>query len=142
MARTYKVGFFRALINRLVTRSVGRNKGDERVHLLTTVGRKSGEPRTTPVTIVVVDGKRWLVAPYGAVGWVHNLRASGQAKLSRGTVTEDIRVVEVSGEEAAPVLAHYLQTVAIVRPYFDVNHDSPMAEIAGEAQRHPVFRIT
>ena len=141
MARKYHVGFVRGLINRLVTRSVGRDKGDERVHLLTTVGRKSGEARTTPVTIVVVDGTRWLVAPYGAVGWVHNLRATAEAKLSRGATTEEIQVTEVFGNEAAPVLAHYLQTVAIVRPYFDVKHDSPMTDIAAEADRHPVFRI-
>jgi len=39
------------------------------VHLLTTRGRKTGRPRTNPVTLVEQDRQRWLVAPYGAVSW-------------------------------------------------------------------------
>ena len=36
-------------------------------YLLTTKGRKTGQMRSNPVTIVEYAGKRWLVAPYGAV---------------------------------------------------------------------------
>ena len=35
-------------------------------YLLTTRGRKTGRPRTNPVTVVEHDGKRWLVAPLRA----------------------------------------------------------------------------
>ena len=41
-------------------------------YLLTTRGRRTGRPRSNPVTVVEHDGHRWLVAPYGAVPWVHN----------------------------------------------------------------------
>ena len=111
------------------------------MHSLTTVGRRTGSERSTPVTVVESDGSRWLVAPYGEVGWVHNLRATSMAKLTRSGVDESITVVEASAEEAAPVLSLYLKTVAIVRPYFDVKHDSSLADIAEEAGDHPVFRI-
>ena len=141
MAKQYRAGFARRLINRLVTRSVGRGKGDDRWHLLTTIGWKTGEERTTPVTLVDVDGSRWLVAPYGDVGWVHNIRASGSATVTRGEKSESITTSEATAEETAPILAHYLETTSIVRPYFDVTFDSPLSDIAAVADQHPVFRI-
>jgi len=142
VAREYKLGFIRRMVNRLVSRQVANDQGDERVHLLTTVGRKTGQERSTPVTLVEVSGSRWLVAPYGEVGWVHNVRAAGVATLRRGERSENVAVVEATDEEAAPVLAHYLETVSIVRPYFDVAHGSPLTDIARVAHRHPVFRIS
>lgn len=141
MAREYKLGLIRRLVNSGVKRSVGRGTGDERVHMLTTVGRKTGLERSTPVTIVETEGNRWLVAPYGEVGWVHNIRETGTARLTRGEVDQSVTVVEASAAEAAPVLALYLKNVAIVRPYFDVKHNSSLADIAREAHLHPVFRI-
>ena len=45
--------------------------GPKSNYLLTTRGRKSGRRHTTPVSLVIDNGQRWLVAPYGAVGWVH-----------------------------------------------------------------------
>jgi F420H(2)-dependent quinone reductase len=53
------------------------------IYLLTTRGRKTGRPRTLPVVPVEQGGKRWLVAPYGAVSWVHNARAAGRVTLRR-----------------------------------------------------------
>ena len=40
-------------------------------------GRKTGEPRTTPVNLLTVDGTRYLVAARGETQWVRNLRAAG-----------------------------------------------------------------
>ena len=48
------------------------------IWLLTTRGRKTSRPRTNPVVPVEQDGRLWLVAPYGAVSWVHNARAAGR----------------------------------------------------------------
>ena len=48
-----------------------------RSYLLTTQGRKTGLPRTNPVVPVEHGGRRWLVAPYGPVSWVHNARVPG-----------------------------------------------------------------
>ena len=44
--------------------------------LVTIRGRKSGLPRTTPVAIIEVSGRRWVWAPWGDVQWVRNLRAA------------------------------------------------------------------
>jgi len=35
------------------------------MYLLTVRGRKSGQPRTTPIVILERDGKRYLASPYG-----------------------------------------------------------------------------
>ena len=53
--------------------------------LLTVRGRKNGQPHTVLVLLVEQDGERWLVAPYGVVQWVRNLRSAGTAStLDRG----------------------------------------------------------
>lgn len=86
-------------------------------------------------------GHRWLVAPYGTVGWVHNARAAGRVTLTRVRKSQEFPVTEVTAEEAAPVLRHYLKDVPIVRRYFDVGVDSPPEEFAAVVPQHPVFRI-
>ncbi len=65
--------------------------------LVTIRGRKSGLPRTTPVAIIEVSGRRWVWAPWGEVQWVRNLRATGCA-----TVTVRRRKEEVSATELDP----------------------------------------
>jgi deazaflavin-dependent oxidoreductase (nitroreductase family) len=108
--------------------------------LLTVRGRKTGRAYSTPVRLIE-DGERWLVAPYGDVGWVRNARAAGEVELSRAGRSKTSRVEEVSGAEAAPVLKQYLKQVPVVRPYFDLAPDSPLEEFAAEASRHAVFRL-
>jgi len=110
--------------------------------LLTVRGRKSGQPHTVPVILVEQDGERWLVAPYGVVQWVRNIRAAGTATLTRGRRSEAISVTEIPAQEAAPVLKQYLLKAPAARPYFDATKDSPLEAFEREAARHPVFQIT
>ena len=65
--------------------------------LITISGRKSGLPRTTPVAIIEVSGRRWMWAPWGEVHGVRNLRAAGRA-----TITVRRREEEVSATELDP----------------------------------------
>ena len=141
MAKEYRLGFVRRMVNRIVARRLrsGKEMGD--MILLTTLGRKSGLERTTPVTLARRDGHRYLVAPYGAVGWVHNLRDSGVAELSIGGDVEEITVTEVDAATAAPVLKQYVTDVSVVRSFFDADKDDPVEKFEVEASRHPVFRI-
>ncbi|HET6850162.1 MAG TPA: nitroreductase family deazaflavin-dependent oxidoreductase [Gaiellales bacterium] len=109
--------------------------------LLTVRGRRTGRPRSTPVNPVAYAGETWLVAPYGAVGWVRNVRASGDVALSRGRHVQSYRAVEVTDEQAAPVLRLYLGRIRVARPYFDVTRESSLEAFAAEANRHPVFHL-
>lgn len=109
-------------------------------YILTVRGRKTGKAYSTPV-ILIEDGGRWLVAPYGEVGWVRNARAAAEVEIGRAGRSETLRIEEVAPEHAAPVLKQYLGSVAVVRPYFDVTPDSSLDEFVTEASRHPVFRL-
>jgi deazaflavin-dependent oxidoreductase (nitroreductase family) len=112
-----------------------------RSYLLTTRGRKTGQPRTNPVVPVEHGGRRWLVAPYGPVSWVHNARAAGRVSLTRRRDTRHYTIREVSPDEAGPVLKRYVRLAPSARPYFHATKDSPVAEFIAEADRHPVFEL-
>ena len=76
----------------------------ERPVVLTVPGRKTGKPRSTPVTPMEVDGKRYVVNGYPGADWVDNVRAAGEVTLARARRTERVRMVELSPDEARPVL--------------------------------------
>jgi deazaflavin-dependent oxidoreductase (nitroreductase family) len=141
MAKTYTVNGSVRAGNRFMSMLLNLGIGPKPIYLLTTVGRNSGQPRTTPVTPVEDNGTRWLVAPYGAVNWVRNARASGQVTLRRGKTSQTAGIEEVPAEQAAPILKKYVQTYKIVRPYFDVTPDSSLEDFTAEAPRHPVFKL-
>jgi deazaflavin-dependent oxidoreductase (nitroreductase family) len=109
---------------------------------LITRGRKTGQLRTTPVIPVSEGGRRWLVAPYGEVSWVHNARAAGEVQLSRGRTRRTYTVRQVSAKEAGPVLQRYVRIASATRPYFAAPVDAPVAAFIAEADRHPVFELT
>jgi deazaflavin-dependent oxidoreductase (nitroreductase family) len=110
-------------------------------YMLTTTGRRSGRPLTHPATVVQVEGRRWLVAPYGAVSWVHNARAAGRVSLARRGDRRDYTVREVSAAEAGPVLKRYVAVATATRPYFSADKDAPAEDFVAEADRHPVFEL-
>jgi deazaflavin-dependent oxidoreductase (nitroreductase family) len=112
-----------------------------RSYLLTTRGRKTGQPRTNPVVPVEHGGRRWLVAPYGPVSWVHNARAAGRVSLTRRRDTRHYTIREVSPDEAGPVLKRYVRLAPSARPYFQATKDSPVEDFIAEADRHPVFEL-
>ena len=142
MARHYRIGPTRRAVNRLVAVMVRRGSGSSTTYLLTTKGARSGLDRTTPVIPVELDGHRYLVSPYGTVGWVHNVRASGEVVLSRGRVCDTLAVSEVEAAEAGPVLRKYLSQARVTAPYFDAKRDDPVQAFVAEANRHPVFRLS
>jgi deazaflavin-dependent oxidoreductase (nitroreductase family) len=141
VAATYRPTFLRRLGNALIKPLARLGLAGKRTHILTVVGRKTGRRYSTPVQLVLDDGRRWLVAPYGERSWVKNARAAGEVELTRARRTERVRVEEIGPEEAAPVLREYLRTTPIVKPYFDASTDSPIEAFAAEVQRHPVFRV-
>jgi len=143
MAKTYRLSAFRRLGNLVTTGMIKAGLGPAGLHLLTVRGRTTGLPRTTPVNLIVCDGRRWLVAPYGNVGWVRNARAAGRVELRRGRTVQHAAVREAAPAEAAPVLRSYLRRLRpVVGPYFDVRPDDPDAAFVAEAPRHPVFLIS
>jgi deazaflavin-dependent oxidoreductase (nitroreductase family) len=142
MAKTLHITFADRVRNALITMLLRAGVKMGTTSLLTVRGRKSGQPYTVPVVLVEQNGQRWLVAPYGVVQWVRNIRVAGTATLTRGRHSEVISVTELPAQQAAPVLKQYLSQVSAIQPYFDVTADSPLEAFEREAPRHPVFKIT
>ena len=141
MAKSYCLTPLRRLVNILMRLLLRLGLAPRTTVLLTVPGRRSGTLRSTPVTLVERDGQRWLVAPYGPVGWVRNARVAGQVELSRGRRSEMVRVKELAPEAPAPILKAYLERVPITRAYFDAAPDAPLVAFMAEAARHPVFQV-
>lgn len=110
--------------------------------LLTVRGRRSGKEITSPVLVVSLNGQKRLVAPYGPVNWVLNVRTNPRARLSRGRWSEDVLLSEIALNDAIPTLRAYLTQAPIVRSYFDVTPLSSDADYRAESPQHPVFAIT
>ena len=142
MARTYRIGILRKLVNALLGLSVRTGIGPGQTYLLTTIGRRSGRARTTPVNLLEFESERWIVAPYGARPWVLNVRSAGTAEIRRGRRRETLTFEEVDATTAGPVLHAYLRETPITAPYFDAEVGDPVERFIAEAPSHPVFRVT
>jgi deazaflavin-dependent oxidoreductase (nitroreductase family) len=135
--------FTRNVFNRAVARltRLGLSVAGSRV--LEVRGRKSGEPRRTPVNLLTLDGERYLVAPRGNTQWARNLRVSGSGWLLVGRRGEPFTAAEVGDDAKPPILRAYLRRWKWeVGAFFEgVGADSSEEEIRRIAPRHPVFRI-
>jgi deazaflavin-dependent oxidoreductase (nitroreductase family) len=113
--------------------------GNYPMFLLTVRGRTSGQPRTVPIVIMQRNGKRYVGSPYGIVDWVRNLRAAGEAILTRGRRSETVNARELPASEAALVLRDEITAGNPFAGYFGVNADSTLEEFERAALTHPVF---
>jgi deazaflavin-dependent oxidoreductase (nitroreductase family) len=106
-------------------------------------GRKTGEPRRTPVNPLTLDGNRYLVSPRGHTQWVRNLRAQGEGRLLVGRREERFTAGELADEDKPPILRAYLERWKWeVGAFFGgVGPDSPEDELRRIAPDHPIFRI-
>ena len=107
-------------------------------YLLTVPGRRSGVPRSTPISVVTLDGERYIVSAFSEADWVKNVRAAGTASLRRGSQVEAVGLVELPDVERDPVLRAFLRQVPGGVRFFASSE--PDAVVAA-ASRYPVFRV-
>jgi len=113
--------------------------------LLTIRGRKSGQPRTTPVAIIAVAGRRWVWAPWGDVQWVRNLRAAGRATITVRRRKEAVTATELDPTQRVAFFRDVLGPLArgipcgvwFIRTVDQVDLDDPVAAAEGR----PVFEL-
>lgn len=156
MAKPYRVNAFVRISNIVMSSLLRLGITVWSFSLLTVRGRKSGKPIVTPLAIFVQDQKRYLVATYGVVNWVRNLRAAaGVATLTRRRQSETVHAVELSPEAAALVFREALRSgppgvpavivrvyrALLVLPYLDVTENSSREECKREVLTHPVFLV-
>jgi deazaflavin-dependent oxidoreductase (nitroreductase family) len=111
------------------------------MYLLTVRGRKSRQPRTVSIAIIERNGKRYLGAPFGEVDWVRNLRAAGEAILTRGRRAEAVNAIELPPWEAALVLREEIKDGNPFARYFGVTVESSLEEFERATVSHPVFLL-
>ena len=146
MAEQYKrPGWFtRHIFNRAVAGLTRLGVSVLGSRVLEVAGRKSGQPRRTPVNLLTLDGTQYLVAARGVTEWVRNVRADGgKLALLLGRHRDQRVATELEDTEKVPVLRAYLKRwKAEVGVFFDgVGPDSTDDELAAIAPRHPVFRL-
>src|SRR5262249_11096642 len=116
-------------------------KGDV-LMLLTTTGRKSGEPRTTPVGFRM-DGDRVYIHTVNAgrpriPNWYFNLLANPEVTVERGTEAFQARAVALDDAESERWLAEY----AGREPRLQAVLDRMSSEAAPRPRRRiPIVRL-
>ena len=140
MAKLYEMTRRVRLENAILSAAIRLGIAPKGMRLVAVRGRATGELRETPIEPIEMDGKRWLVAPFGEVNWVRNARKAGQVRLRRGRTVEYLQVREADPGESAPVLRAYLNR-GYTGDYFDASPNSLLADFEEEAHKHPVFMV-
>jgi deazaflavin-dependent oxidoreductase (nitroreductase family) len=116
--------------------------------LITICGRTSGLPRTTPVAIIEVAGRRWVWAPWGDVHWVRNLRAVGRATIIVRRRKEEVTAIELDPTQRVEFFRDVLGPLArsipfgvwFIRTVDQVDLDDPVRAAEGRRvfELHPL----
>src|SRR5262249_23232791 len=80
--------------------------------LITSPGRTTGKPRTTPVAIIAVGGPRGVWAPRGDVNWARNRRAAGRATITYRRRQEEVTATELDATERVGFFRDVLEPLA------------------------------
>lgn len=136
--------FTRRVLNPIVSRSTRWGVSVWGSRVLEVPGRVSGEVRSTPVNVLTVGDRRYLVAPRGTTQWARNVRVAGSCDLRVGRRREHVTLVELDDADKPEILRAYLRRWKWeVGQFFEgVGPDSSDAEMLAAAPKHPVFEIT
>lgn len=107
-------------------------------------GRTSGQWRTTPVNLLVMEGQAYLVSPRGQTQWVRNLREADGGELRVGRRVDQFTAAELSDSDKEPVLREYLRRwkweVGAFFPGLDAKGSAQ--QLADAAPGFPIFAVT
>ena len=130
------------IFNRVFGFLVGLGLGFSHNYLLEVRGRKSGKLFSTPVDLLELDGKRYLVAPRGRTQWVRNAEAAGEVTLKKGSARLKFRLRAISDGDKPPILKAYLDSFRReVQTYFPIAAGSPVESFAAIAGSYPAFEL-
>src|SRR5262245_33303733 len=82
--------------------------GPRYVHLLRVKGRRTGNVYSTPVNLLRLEGRYYLVGGRGHTAWSKNVSAAGEVTLVRGRTSRTYRAISVSDERKPEILKAYL----------------------------------
>jgi deazaflavin-dependent oxidoreductase (nitroreductase family) len=129
-------------LNRAMGVLVSMGLAPSHMRLLEVRGRKTGKIYRTPVDLLQLNGKQYLVAPRGRTQWVRNSEASGEIVLKRGGRRRTFRLRALNDVEKLPILKAYLDNFKTeVQRYFSVPSGSPPEAFANVATTYPAFEL-
>ena len=130
------------LFNRAFGFLVGMGLGFSYNYLLQVRGRKSGKIYSTPIDLLELDGKRYLVAPRGRTQWVRNAEAAGEITLKKGSTRQKFGLRPLPDAEKPEILKAYLDRFKReVQRYFPVPAGSPPQAFAEILESYPAFEL-
>ena len=131
------------IFNRVFGFFVSAGIGPRYGYVLEVRGRKSGRLYSTPVNLLEVTGRRYLVCPRGRAQWVRNAEANGRITLKKGSRRINFGLRAVTTAEKAALLKAYLDRFkTVVQRYFPVPAGSPADAFEPYLDRYPVFELT
>ena len=130
------------IFNRVFGFLVGLGLGFSHNYLLQVRGRKSGKIYSTPIDLLEMNGKKFLVAPRGRTQWVRNAEAAGEITLRKGSTRQRFRLRPIPDADKPAILKAYLDTFKReVQRYFPVAAGSPPQAFAEIVQSYPTFEL-
>ena len=130
------------IFNRTFGFLVGLGLGPGHMYLLQVRGRKTGKLFSTPVDLLELQGKRYLVAPRGRTQWVRNAEAAGEITLKKGSSHHKFHLRPIPEAEKPQILKAYLDSFKReVQRYFPVPAGSPPEQFAAIAASYPAFEL-
>jgi len=128
--------------NRIFGFLVGLGLGYSYNYLLQVRGRKSGRLYSTPIDLLELGGKRFLVAPRGHTQWVRNAEAAREVTLKKGKTQQRFRLRPIPDADKPEILKAYLDNFRReVQRYFPVPAGSPAEAFADLTQSYPAFEL-
>jgi deazaflavin-dependent oxidoreductase (nitroreductase family) len=137
------VGPFNAVARRLLAAGVPMGPNG----LITVAGRKTGLPRTTPVTVIPAADRQYVLGVYGEVDWVRNLRTAGRARITLRGRSQAVHARELNPEEAVAffrdVFAPLVRRYGGIAPWIVKHVDHiDVRDPVGAARGRTVFELT
>ncbi len=130
------------IFNRVFGFVVGLGLGFSHNYLLQVRGRKTGKLYSTPVNLLELNGKSYLVAPRGRTQWVRNAEAAGEVTLKKGSTRRKFRLNPIPDAEKPQILKAYLDTFRReVQRYFPVAAGSTLESFAELTSSYPAFEL-
>jgi deazaflavin-dependent oxidoreductase (nitroreductase family) len=131
------------LANRVVAWLQRRGVKTGTIHILTVPGRTTGQMRSTPVSLLAVDGNRYIIAGVEGADWVRNVRASGWGYLAYGRARHKVALTELESADREPILRAFPTEVPHGTQFFERVHGvkADPDQFATLADRCPVFRV-
>ena len=128
--------------NRAFGLIVGLGLGLPHNYLVQVRGRKSGRVYSTPIDLLEVGGKRFLVAPRGRTQWVRNTEAAGEVTLKKGRTRLHYHIRPIPDAGKPELLKAYLDRFkTTVQRYFPVPAGSPPQAFLEIVGNYPVFEL-